>query len=255
MKALARIKDRLGTEKEKLYFIHYSCQSLSDENEGYSPKITSIAILHMLSSQMHSFSVHLTAEEMGISRENIFPEYDKIERKMLESYFSFVESKKHNSLWIHWNMSNINYGFEALEHRYRILTGNTAIHIDENSKYNLTTILKKKYGKNFAKDPKMINLMELNGGKDRYFLTGEEEVTAFKAKEFVKLHNSTMCKVYFFRDVFGKAMFDKLRTDTNQIRYKIQKLYEHPATQILGILGIIGSLISLAMFFFPRKGQ
>ncbi len=68
-------------------------------------------------------------------------------------------------------------------------------------KYNLSNIIKKKYGPKYANDPKMLNLMILNGEKDRFFLSGEEEVTAFKAKEFVKLHNSTMCKVYFFKDI------------------------------------------------------
>ncbi len=33
----------LNENGNKIYFIHYSCQNLSDDNEGYSPRITSIA--------------------------------------------------------------------------------------------------------------------------------------------------------------------------------------------------------------------
>ncbi len=71
---------------------------------------------------------------MSISRENIFESYDKIESQMLERYFIFIKSRKDESIWIHWNMSNINYGFEVLEHRYKVLTAKEPIHIDENRK-------------------------------------------------------------------------------------------------------------------------
>lgn len=56
----------LNENDEDIYFIHYSCQNLSDDNEGYSPRITSIAVLHMISDQMYSFSMHLIAEELKI---------------------------------------------------------------------------------------------------------------------------------------------------------------------------------------------
>jgi len=88
MKAYKRITDKLRREKSNIFFLHYSCQSLGDDNEGFSPRITSIAVLHMISSQMHSFSVHLVAEEMGISREEIFNNYDAIEKQCLKNISS-----------------------------------------------------------------------------------------------------------------------------------------------------------------------
>lgn len=246
MKEYKSILSEINKNKEKVYFIHYSCQSLSDDNEGYSPRITSIAVLHMQSSQMHSFSMHLVAEQLGIKREEILDYYDEIEKEMLKSFFDFIKMKKDNSIWLHWNMTNTNFGFEALEHRYKVLSSGNAIHIEERNKYNLSYLLKKKYGSNYTKDPKMLNLMLLNyKEKDRNFLTGEEEVRAYKAKEFVKLHNSTICKVYFFNYVFEMINSNNLRTETNQLRYKINELYQNPVVQILGLLGIIGTLISL----------
>lgn len=187
----------LWKDKENTYFIHYSCQNLSDDNEGYSPRITSIAVLHYQSKQMYSFSMQLVAEELDIKREEIFEHYDKIEEQMLDKFFAFAAERGNAANWIHWNMTNSNFGFEALEHRFKVLSKKDAYRINENKRYNLSKIVRKIYGDNFAKDPKMLSLMELNGGRDRNFLTGEEEVRAYKAKEFVKLHNSTMCKVYF----------------------------------------------------------
>jgi len=237
--------NKIFENRHKTFFIHYSCQSLSDENEGYSPRITSIAVLHFDSSQMDSFSIHLSAEELRIPRESITAQYDAVESNMLSKYVKFLQSNIDGSYWVHWNMTNINYGFEALEHRYKVLTKNDMPHIPEMNRFNLSTLLKKKYGSKYAEDPKLLNLMILNGGKDRNFLSGEEEVRAYKANEFVKLHNSTMCKVYFFRSVFNKVGKNKLRTKTNQLRYRVNELYQNPIVQILGIIGILCALIEL----------
>lgn len=235
----------LVKNEEQIYFVHYSCQNLSDDNEGYSPRITSIAILHMNSDQMNSFSMHLIAEEMNIPRNKILENYDNIEKMMLKRFFDFANERAGKSIWIHWNMTNINFGFETLEHRYRVLSGEIPFHIPENSRFNLSKLVRQRYGANYVEDPKMLNLMILNGGRDRNFLSGEEEVRAYKALEFIKLHNSTMCKVYFFKSVFYKLVNKKLRTKTNAYKYKINELYQHPIVQILSLIGIIGSLISL----------
>lgn len=241
---------KLNESGDRIYFIHYSCQNLSDDNEGYSPRITSIAVLHMTSDQMYSFSMHLIAEELKINRETILDHYDDIEKVMLKRFFEFAQTRDKDSIWIHWNMTNINFGFETLEHRFRVLIGETPYHIDEKNRYNLSLIIKKRYGSNYAKDPKMLNLMILNGGRDRNFLKGDEEVSAYKAKEFIKLHNSTICKVYFFKSVFNKLSRKKLRTETNQWRYRINELYQSPVVQIIGIIGVIGSLISIILAIF-----
>ena len=87
MKANRRIK----TYKDILE--NNSCQSLSDDNEGYSPRITSIAVLHSESYQMFSFSIHLLAERLKIIRDLIFDRYGEIELKMLQDFFDFVSAR------------------------------------------------------------------------------------------------------------------------------------------------------------------
>lgn len=237
----------LNENYQNIYCIHYSCQNLNDANEGYSPRITSIAVLHIASNQMSSFSMHLIAEERKIDRNHIVERYDEIESIMLSRFFEFVKKREKNALWLHWNMRNVNFGFETLEHRFRVLTGKNPFHIEEGKRFNLSSLLSEKYGSNYANDPKMLSLMELNGGRHRDFLTGEEEVTAFKANEFVKMHNSTMCKVSFFQIVFSKMLKNKLKTNTNRVRYKINQMSQNPIVQILGIIGVFGTLISLVV--------
>jgi len=81
----------LKENKDAIYIIHYSCENLNDNNEGYSPIITSIAIIHVESDTTHSFSIHLVAEQMKIDRAEIQNKYDDIEKVMLEEFNNFTK--------------------------------------------------------------------------------------------------------------------------------------------------------------------
>lgn len=228
-----------------LRIIHYSCQNLSDSNENYSPRITSIAALHVERSIMHSFSIHLVAEEEKVDRDNIECEYDRLEGEMLDRFYRFV-SENPNARWLHWNMSNINYGFETLSHRYRVLMGKEAPKIADSRRYNISTLILKKYGKDCVDHPRMINLMELNGGKPRDMLTGQEEVEAFKAKEYIKLHNSTMAKAYWFQNIFWLLLKNKILTQRSNWKEKVNRITESTPAKVLSFIAVLYTISQLA---------
>lgn len=221
-----------------LLVVHYSCQNLNDNNEGFSPRITSIAVLHVGSSTMHSFSIHLIAEIKKISRDEIDKHYDDLEAVMLEDFYKFVQEHQ-DHYWVHWNMSNINFGFETLEHRYRVLTEETPPKVDDSKKRNLSSLISEMYGKDYVDHPKMPNLMELNGGKPRDFLTGAEEVEAFERKEYIKLHKSTMSKVYFFKSVFHKLQSKKLSTTRSNWPSKLNGALESLPAKALALIAVL----------------
>ena len=188
--------------------------------------------------------MHLVAETMGIARNEIHNHYDEIEKVMLQDFYEFVGSNN-NSLWLHWNMSNINYGFETLVHRYRVLSGKMPPRIEDSKKYNLSELLLRRYGKNCVDHPRMTKLMELNGGIHRDFLTGQEEVAAFEAQEYIKLHNSTMTKVYWFQKMFFKLSSNKIKTQRSNIGHKINRFIEKPAVKLLGFIAILFTIFQL----------
>ncbi len=97
--------------------------------------------------------------------------------------------------------SNINYGFEALSHRYEVLSGERCKN-SRHGKHNLSSLIIEKYGKDSIAHPRMKTLQNLNDGNHRDNLSGEEEVKAFQDKEFVRLHKSTMSKVYWFQSMY-----------------------------------------------------
>lgn len=231
----------LEDNESSLYVIHYSCQGLNDDNEGYSPRITSIAALHMASSTMHSFSVHLVAEIQKIGREEIHKHYDEIEAIMLEDFYEFIRNHQ-DCFWLHWNMSNINYGFETIEHRYRVLTGKQPPKVEDSKKHNLSSIISGIYGKKSFDLPRLPSIMACNGGAHRDNLTGAEEAEAFKRKEYLKLHKSTMSKVYFFQSIYHKVQQRKLKTVRSNYPEKLRRAVGSLPAQVLGLIAVLYSI-------------
>ena len=210
---------------ENFYIIHYSCQNLNDNNEALSPRITSIAVSHFATEQSVSFSSHAIAEELGIARDQVIDRFDDVERELLKQYFEFVQSRR-GSFWVHWNMRDATYGFEHLEHRFRVLGEAVTSVVPVEQRINLNDMLSNRYGSDYAPHPKLPSLMDLNGGKHRYFLTGEEEVAAFQNEEFMKMHMSTLSKVGFFHLTIRRLVKGKLKTKSKGVGYGLDRLLE-----------------------------
>ena len=220
------------------YTIHYSCQSLYDDNEGLSPRITSIAITHYATGQAVSFSTHSIAEELRIGREDVLGNFDAIELQLLTGFYQFVRDRR-DKYWVHWNMRNLTYGFEHLEHRYRALGGRDASVIPVERRLNLNDLLADRYGSGYANHPKMKSLMELNGGIPRHFLEGKEEIQAFENKEFIRMHNSTLSKVGFLNSTIRKMVTGKLRTASRGFGVALDRIFEGRSAKAIALVGAL----------------
>lgn len=88
--------------------------------------------------------------------------------------------------------------------------------------------------------------MQLNGGRPRDQLTGTEEVEAFKNKEYIKLHKSTMCKVYWFQSMYDKLQARKIRTTRTNFLNHINEFMEKPAVKLLGFISVLYALFQFA---------
>ena len=226
---------------ENFYIIHYSCQNLNDENEGLSPRITSIAVTHYATEQTVSFSTHAIAEEFHIQRNQVLNDFDRIERELLKRFFTFGRERR-DRYWIHWNMRNLTYGFEHLEHRYRILGEQNAPVIPIDRRINLSDMIADRYGSGYATHPKMQSLMQLNGGIHRDFLNGEDEVQAFQNAEFIRMHNSTLSKVGFFNFAIKRMLSGKLRTLSKTWGRIVDRVFESRAMKTIGFLATLTTL-------------
>lgn len=208
----------LCTNSSNLLIIHYSCESFYDIPEGKTPRITSIAVRYYRTAQTKSFSIHKIAEKEKMPFSNIEQEYDTLEKKMLDEFFDFVSHHKSYN-WIHWNMRDINYGFEAIENRYSVLGGNP-ISIDNNYKFDLARKIVDMYGSGYIGHPRLEKLMEKNNITKQNYLSGKEEALYFRTKDFVKLHQSTLRKVDIFHSIIERILNQELKTNS-----KVKDIY------------------------------
>jgi hypothetical protein len=219
--------NRLDENASKILFIHYSCESFYDLREsGRSARITSIAVRYFETGQSVSFSIHTTAEKMG-KLDSMESHYDELEKVMLKDFFEFV--KRHeNYYWIHWNMRDIGYGFQAINHRYKVLGGKPII-IADDKKFDLADKLKVIFGDNYIGHPRLEKLIMKNAISDKDFLKGAEEAAAFENGEYIKLHHSTLRKVNVMHDIFDRVLDKNLKTESKKkdiYGLSIQGLYE-----------------------------
>jgi len=239
---------------DRYYIIHYSSQSLFDAEAGaYSPRITSIVVRHYQSGQTVSFATHTAAEALGISTDEIEARYDEVEKHLLVQFYDFARDRR-EKYWVHWNMRTVVFGFEHLEHRFRVLAKKEPPSIPVEVSFNLNDVLKSRYGDDYASDPKMPTLMEMNGGRVQGFLTGKEESEAFKAKDFIRMNTSTIAKVGFFSYVITEARKGKLKTAGHGLANWIDRLLESRKARIVAFVSagvaIPVALIQLAMWGF-----
>ncbi|WOJ90228.1 hypothetical protein RZS28_02685 [Methylocapsa polymorpha] len=165
-----------------------------------------------------------------------------MEHKLLQDFYAFIRDRR-DKYWVHWNMRNLTFGFEHLEHRYRVLGGSDAPIIPVERRLNLNDLLSDRYGSGYASHPKMKSLMELNGGVHRHFLTGEEEVRAFQNNEFIRMHNSTLAKVGFFFHVIRSLVKGKLNTASRGWGVVLDKLFEGRIAKTVGLFGTAITII------------
>jgi hypothetical protein len=238
---------RLFANPEKVSVIHYSCESFYDLPEGRSPRITSIAIRKLDHAQTESFSIHQVAEirGTGLSAAEIEPHYNEYEKAMLDDYFAFLKINNERS-YVHWNMRDSNYGFRAIEHRYRVMGGDPYI-LQDDRKIDLSRLLVDLYGVGYIGHPRLETLLKKNNIAALDFMAGQEEAEAFEKGKYVDLHRSTLRKVDIFSNLVQRAFDKTLKTNSTwkeahglsfkTILYLAKKHWIYTTIIVLGGLG------------------
>ena len=251
--AKKKIDDIIDRESEVL-LIHYSCESFYDIPDGRSPRTTSIAVKYFGSNQTKSFSIHQEGELRGLNPKELTDHYDELERSMLTNFASFLKEKT-SFIWVHWNMRDANYGFEAINHRSKVL-GVEPVYLPDSQKWDLANIMWDFLGPRFAEKPLLHGLLLQNDMSPKNFLIGKDEADAFTAGEYVKLHQSTLSKVDAFAHIIRAAKDDALISKNNYFKRRglsfenlMILIQEHPfwiAIVIFSILvGIPASIVAL----------
>ncbi len=210
-------------DKTRSLIIHYSCESFMN-NSGRTPRVTSISVRNIHTAQTISFSIHLQAQIKKLDFNNLSDiEYDTLEFQMLEEFYEFA-GKRIDCLWIHWNMRDSNFGFEAISNRFKIL-GGTPYDIAMDKRYDLPRILGKIYTYDYedhGDNGRLLSLCERNRISDKDALNGAKEAEAFENKNYLSLHKSTLRKIEIMENILQKV-------DNNSLKVKAS------ATEVYGV--------------------
>lgn len=253
LRRLEEVNDKRGMS----LIIHYSCESFYEIKDGRTPRVTSIAVKNFDSGQTASFSIHKSAELASVPHAEILNEYDRLEKNMLDEFFAHLRAVPHHC-FIHWNMRDINYGFQAIEHRYRTLGGNPFV-IDDARKFDLARELINLFGPTYAphgESGRLHSLMEINQITAKDALTGKQEADAFDNQEYVKLHQSTLRKVDVMNNILDRTLDGSLKTKSSSWR----RYGLHPAALlevvqqhwIWGLMVVVGVLITIFTPVLPE---
>lgn len=245
----------LMSKADQVIVIHYSCESFYDRPDGSSPRITSIAVRNLESGQTTSFSIHQVAERKRYSASDLEQHYDQLERLMLDEFYDYV--RRHGShTWLHWNMRDINYGFPAIAHRYKVLEGHPE-EISESKLVDLSRLFIAIYGVAYIQHPRLPSLVEKNLITHRDFLDGRAEADAFINKQYVKLHQSTLRKVDVFANVVERAADGSLKTNSsrkdiygNYLTAFVELIKENPViSSVVGIISFVSAVAGIFALF------
>ncbi|AOH39182.1 hypothetical protein [Dialister pneumosintes] len=161
---------------DRYRIIHYSCQSFNRVENGKSTIIAAIAIYLPQYDRTESFDIQSTAEYLNIEYKDINKNLEKIEKVLLKNFFEFIR-KNTDQKYLHWNMRNSKYGFQALSNRYMALVHQKPEYeIPSDKCINIAAVLENYYGVGYVSDPKIKHLIEKNFNvRPGNLLYGEEE--------------------------------------------------------------------------------
>lgn len=246
--AQQELSDLLARKKTVLV-IHYSCESFYDRDDHSTPRITSIAVRHLVSGITHSFSIQQVSERATGNGQIDDANYATLESQMLQDFYDFVEQHGRH-IWLHWNMRDINYGFPAIAHRFEVL-GGTPVPIHESERVDLARILVSIYGRRYVPHPRLKSIIERNHMTMRDFLTGQQEAHAFDNRQYLPIHQSTLRKVDCICGIVERAGAGTLKTDARlkQIYGSVFAWFTHFMTEhwIVATVGFAASLIAVVV--------
>ena len=165
----------LRRAQSQIRVIHYGCESWYNVKDR-PVEVSCIAIVDLTTKDQVSFSQTDHREDH--------------ERKLLEQFYRYARDTP-DALYLHWNMHSSDYGFAAIDKRFKYLVGQDPPYsISKEKRYDLDSLISFRYGAEYAAHPKLATLGTLNQFNRRYFLSGKDEAEKFEAKEYGDIQRS-----------------------------------------------------------------
>ncbi|HLG28494.1 MAG TPA: hypothetical protein VI423_12000 [Paenisporosarcina sp.] len=248
----------LITDPSKVLVIHYSqLKTAADDHGGISPLILAIVVKTLDGSSEHHFCIHLEADKANLLSDEVSSSYRDLELRVLKAYNDFV--RRHNDcIWVHWEMKNVSFGFDAIRHRFDKIFGGLSGQNDRyeeiptNKKVNLCSLMEDMYGENFADGPdKLASLFRTNNHNvlNYNYLTIDAEGSEFEKQNFTTVMNSLDCKVNFIRKAIKRLSAKNLSVQNKNSYAIFIETVNHPLFNFIGwTFGLAGLVLTIYSF-------
>lgn len=198
---------------KKYLFIHYSSESF-ENNQGV-PRILTVKISNAEGNDIKTFSVLHEAIIRKIDENKIAEKIDELEKAMLNKLLIYVISlNPQYQIFLHWNMKDSSYGFEAIALRYEVLNGKDDFNVfDKFTKINLSDELQKLYGEKYIGKPRIQCLIGKNK-LEKPAMQKKDEKFLSEGK-YAKLQNSFNARYESLLKIVHLALDGRLKTNHN----------------------------------------
>lgn len=187
---------------DRMLAVHYACENLYGAVD-HPPAVSCIAHCPIGPGNAGSFS-RIDAPG-GTS--------DDAEKWVLTQYYDFVQ-KNPAAIVIHWNMSKADYGFAALDARYRFLLREDVPHkVPADRTFDLDDLVAAEYGAYYVGHPRLMRLAAVNQLSRKHALAGKDEADRFADGDHGAVRRSTDEKVRWIAVLAEQFLSGSLTTD------------------------------------------
>jgi hypothetical protein len=185
-----------------LVAVHYGCENLYTATD-HPAAVSCIAFCRIGRSDAGSFSV---VDYPGN------PSSPEPEIAVLREYFAFAQQNSGAAI-VHWNMGKPDYGFSALEARYRFLAADDPPYrVPRDRTFDLDDLIAHEHGTDYAPHPRLISIAALNGLSRHHALTGGEEAEKFASGDHGSVRRSIDEKARWIADLSDHFLSGRLKT-------------------------------------------
>jgi hypothetical protein len=191
--------------RESLFTVHYACQNLNEVKDGPA-SIACVSFYNVHDGSAHAFSLANVGDSNTTpgDRENV----------LLLRALGFMREHA-EARWLHWKMNRPEYGFSALDDRLRRLGGESPGQPPTGRCHDLEALVRERYGRDYARHPRLPYLLGRNKIATRHARWGAEEPALVSKREFMAVQQSATEKVRLLSELFVLLIKGRLQTDTS----------------------------------------
>lgn len=248
--ALAEIETAIAA-KAHASVVHYACEGF-EKLEG---RMAAIAVRNLGTGATTLFDV-TSKLPAGVTPKSADPsELAQAELRMLEDFDTFLQGHP-NHYWLHWNMRDATFGFDALQRRQRALGGSPGTLPAAQMRIDLGSRMFDLYGDRYAAPPSRLEtLAARNGLGMASLISGAEQGELVTRGDYRRVERSLLNRVDLLYSIAIKAGENTLKTDARWYDgiggagQLMHWLKEHPVylgiTIVGGGLALVGGVLRI----------